>query len=120
MEFKEWRQTFQAFKDDCDKILSKDVPSESSELHFESQHLEALLYDSGEFASKAIGFYYARKQLEIKKLVFLDWPKSSLDGSAKAASYEELETRESAERLQKTIVSRIFAVKEALRTLEPK
>lgn len=118
--FAEWLDEFIAFKIESEKILNKPIPDDLTLLKYENQRLEPMQFQANEHAAQSIKFYYGRKTLEIKKLVLQEWPRSSVDGVAKAASFLELEASESAVRLVKTITSRIFAVKDAMKILEMK
>jgi hypothetical protein len=122
-EFASWEQwvpAFAAFREKSGLTLSKFVPSDSAALHKESQELEPMLNRAQEHAAYAISFYYEAKNRNMDKLLQENWPKSSLDSTAKAQAFAELRGKELAERLVAVIESRRFTVSHALKLLEGK
>ena len=115
-----WVKAFAEFRDKASVDLSRLVPSDPTELHKESQRLEPMFNRASEHAAYAISFYYESKNRNADRLLQEGWPKSSLDGKAKAEAFAELRGKELAERLVEVIRSRAFKVNAALKLLEGK
>lgn len=98
--------------------LFKRVPDEITELKRESQDLEPLFAEAQELAADGIAYYYQLKAEKMDLLKAEGWPKSALAEAAKAASSRGIWFREHAERLARSISSRIFNVAAAIKSIE--
>jgi hypothetical protein len=119
-QFEEWLIRFMAFKQKASVMLSANVPDEITELKFEGQKLEPLLFEAEEHAAESTRHYYEAKGVHMRKLDLKEWPKSGLEAPAKAFCHQQLWAREMARGLVRTIVSRGFRISQSLKSLGEK
>ncbi len=116
-DFDKWLLEYMEFRAKCALKLGLNVPSDAAGLQKESQELEPMLWDAERHRAWGVGHYYKAKLTHTDALVHAKWPKSALDGTAKAKAYKELWAREDSEGLCKAISSRGFKISQHLKLL---